>query len=64
MEEQLSEQLGELNRRLSTRPPPAVQPMSIPPFDGTGDIQEYIGDFEQIARHNRWEIAEWGLRLN
>ena len=63
MDEQLSEQLGELNRRLSARPPPAVQPMSIPPFDGTGDIQEYIGDFEQIARHNRWETAEWGLRL-
>ena len=40
-----------------------MQPMCIPPFDGTGNIQVYIDDFEQIARHNRWDTTEWGLRL-
>ena len=32
-------------------------------FDGTGDMQEYIRDFEQIVMHDRWEIEEWCLRL-
>ena len=42
---------------------PALQSMFIPPFDDTGNIQEYIGDFEQVEQHNRWETKKWGLRL-
>ena len=62
MAEQLTSQLEELTRQLTVRRPP-LQAMTLPPFDGTGDIQEYLTDFEQIARHNRWETEEWGLRL-
>ena len=63
MAEQLTSQLEELTRQLTVRRPPPLQAMTLPPFDGTGDIQEYLTDFEQIARHNRWETEEWGLRL-
>ena len=37
--------------------------MTIPPFEGTGDVQEYLRDFEQIAQHNKWETNERGLQL-
>ena len=64
MAEQLTTQVEELTRQLTIRRPPPLQVMTIPPFDGTGDVQEYLRDFEQIAQHNRWETDEWGLRLN
>ena len=62
MAQQLTSRL-ELTRQLTIRRPPPLQAMTIPPFEGTGDVQEYLRDFEQIAQHNKWETNEWGLQL-
>ena len=63
MTEQLTSQLEKLIRELTVRRPPLLQAVTFPPLDGTGDIQECLKDFEQIAQRNRWETEEWRLRL-
>ena len=40
-----------------------AQAIPAPTFDGTGDVDEFIDNYEAIANHNRWEQAEKQLRL-
>ena len=44
-------------------PPPPLQPIPAPLFDGTTDVERFLEQFDAIAEHNRWNSEERRLRL-
>lgn len=47
----------------STQARMSPKPIPAPTYDGTTDVEEFLGQFEAIAQHNGWSPEECKLRL-